>query len=212
MRESAPLTATLAYSDYPSALAAALNLVNDLDLALHDPDGAAYFPNGLAEPDRLNNVEGIDLDAPVTGRWTLVVSAHNVPEGPQPYAIYMRGAIDLPAAIEHAPLDIGKPMWNIQSGITSPSHWTRHRAAPLEHHGQHRRFQRGQADARRQSDVQRGHSHQPSDTWVYYYLSAGRLISDHHPPEGGGLHQFAVTQPLTLTITGARQIFAVNWL
>jgi len=217
VRESAPLTATLAYSDYPSALAAAVNLVNDLDLALHDPDGAAYFPNGLAEPDRLNNVEGIDLDAPVTGRWTLVVSAHNVPEGPQPYAIYMRGAIDLPAAIEHAPLDNTwqtNVEYTVTARVTSPGqldpdtvqlHWNT----------------TGSTDDFNVVTMTPGSNQmfsaaipaQPTDTWVYYYLSAGPadLLTTHPPEAPAALHQFAVTQPLTLTITGAPgEYFAVN--
>ena len=105
VHSNAPLTVGLAYSDYPSALSAAVNLVNDLDLLLLDPDGAPHHPNGLGRADRLNNVEGIDVADAATGRWTLVVSAPNVPQGPQPYALYLRGAIHLPVDIAHEPLD-----------------------------------------------------------------------------------------------------------
>lgn len=37
--------------------------------------------------DRVNNVEGIDLAAPMTGVYTLTVSGYNVPYAPQPYAL-----------------------------------------------------------------------------------------------------------------------------
>lgn len=100
----APLTAALAYGDYPSALAAAVNLVNDLDLLLVDPAGQPHHPNGLAGPDALNNVECIDVAAPAPGLWTLRVTATNVPQGPQPFALYLRGALRMPIRIDHAPL------------------------------------------------------------------------------------------------------------
>ncbi|MGD9010573.1 MAG: Calx-beta domain-containing protein, partial [Desulfobacteraceae bacterium] len=44
--------------------------------------------------DRVNNVVGITIDAPVVGEYTVRVSGFNVPEqGPQPYALIARGNI-----------------------------------------------------------------------------------------------------------------------
>jgi hypothetical protein len=45
--------------------------------------------------DRVNNLVGIDLDAPPTGIYTLTVSGHNVPQGPQPYALALSGSARL---------------------------------------------------------------------------------------------------------------------
>lgn len=39
----------------------------------------------------VNNLEGIDLLAPVTGVYTLTVSGYNIPQGPQPYALTLSG-------------------------------------------------------------------------------------------------------------------------
>lgn len=217
VRESTPLTALLAYGDYPSALPAAVNLVNDLDLTLYDPAGIPHFPNGATEPDRLNNMEGIDLAAPVTGRWALVVAAHNVPEGPQPYALYLRGAIDLPAEIEHTPLG---NIWEttadlvITARVTSPGqpdpatvqlHWnttgsTSEFTVVTMTPGSNQMFT-ALIPA------------QPVGTVVDYYLSAGpaELLTTHPPNAPTARHRFTITDPLTLTIAGAPDdLFAVT--
>jgi subtilisin family serine protease len=82
-----PLRATLVWSDFPALPAAAAALVNDLDLELEVPGGGTLFPNRLSGPDRSNNVEQTTLLAPPTGTYTLRVRAHNVPFGPQPFAL-----------------------------------------------------------------------------------------------------------------------------
>lgn len=101
-----PLTVVLAYSDAPGLPGAEVALVNDLDLRLAAPDGTVYGPGGEpdAEPDRLDNVERIDLASAATGRWEVVVGGWNVPEGPQPWAVYLRGAIRTAPGISHEPL------------------------------------------------------------------------------------------------------------
>jgi hypothetical protein len=121
---NAPLSVVMAYSDYPSALAAAVNLVNDLDLHLLAPGGAVLHPNGLDGPDDRNNLEGIEVALATPGVWTLNVTARNVPEGPQPYALYVRGAILMPIEIEHEPLEntyITNTGYLVSADITSPS-------------------------------------------------------------------------------------------
>ena len=101
-----PLTVVLAWSDAPGLAGTGKALVNDLDLRLAAPGGALFGPGGVtnAEPDRLNNVERIDLAAAEAGRWEVVVSARAVPFGPQPWALYLRGAVRTEPVIAHEPL------------------------------------------------------------------------------------------------------------
>ncbi|MEE3624530.1 S8 family serine peptidase [Nitrospirillum sp. BR 11752] len=90
-----PLRAVLAYSDYPGA-----NLVNNLNLVVRGPDGAARTgntgPDGQTPDgktmDSANNVEAITVPAAVTGTWTIQVIGANVPQGPQPFALVLLAA------------------------------------------------------------------------------------------------------------------------
>ncbi|NLF38255.1 S8 family serine peptidase [bacterium] len=84
------LSVTLTWTDYPGTFAAEAKLVNDLDLFVIAPDGRTNHANGLVYGDRVNNVEGVDLDPAAAGVYTIVVRGHNVPQGPQPYALVMR--------------------------------------------------------------------------------------------------------------------------
>ena len=82
-----PFRATVTYSDYPSSPAAAINLVNDLDMAVLVPGGELIYPNGMEMPDDRNNVESVTISAPSPGVYQVTVSGTNVPQGPQPYAL-----------------------------------------------------------------------------------------------------------------------------
>jgi hypothetical protein len=93
---SVPVAVTLVWTDYPSALQAAKHLVNDLDLIVVDPAGKQIHGNG--KPDRLNNVEGVDILQPQKGTYRIVVEGANVPQGPQPYALVISGALKLETA------------------------------------------------------------------------------------------------------------------
>ncbi len=94
-----PAKFTLAYSDVPGSLSAAVALVNDLDLEVVAPDGTVYrgnvFENGWSTPggtpDRLNNLENVFIQSPQAGTWTLRIRAHQVPFGPQSFALVARG-------------------------------------------------------------------------------------------------------------------------
>ena len=90
---AADLTIALVWTDHPSTPAAAINLVNDLDLALTDPNGGSHYPNGLTAGDRKNNVEVIDLSNPAIGNYTLTIYGQNVPIGPQTFALVVCGDI-----------------------------------------------------------------------------------------------------------------------
>jgi hypothetical protein len=95
-----PLKVTLVWSDYPSTAAAAANLVNNLNLTVSGPGGVIYrgnvFSGGWSgtggSADTLNNVENVFIQAPAAGSYTVQVSGANVPQGPQPFALVVRGA------------------------------------------------------------------------------------------------------------------------
>ncbi len=94
------LKITVVWSDYPSTSTAAVNLVNDLDVTVTAPGGAVYlgnvFSGGWSQTggsvDRRNNVENVYLENPTTGNYTIEVKGYNVPYGPQPFALVVRGA------------------------------------------------------------------------------------------------------------------------
>lgn len=112
-----PLNVTLTWTDPASPLVAGTpTLVNDLDLVVIAPDGTEYLGNefntqtplmgpggdpslpigesvegGL--PDRANNVEGVRIQNPAVGQWTVRVSGTNVAEGFQGFALAVSGRI-----------------------------------------------------------------------------------------------------------------------
>ena len=96
-----PFKVSLVWTDYPSTETAALNLVNDLDLLVTAPGGATYrgnvFSGGWSQSsgsaDRTNNVENVYIQSAAAGMWSVQVSGFNVPNGPQPYALVVTGAI-----------------------------------------------------------------------------------------------------------------------
>jgi subtilase family protein len=106
-----PLRATLVWTDFPAALNAAATRVNELKLEVVDPagqvwfqtlDGATGLPKATAlasDPhDTLNVVEKIVFTSPAAGRYIVRVRGIDVPWGPQPFALVVRGALaDCPA-------------------------------------------------------------------------------------------------------------------
>ena len=99
-----PFKATLAWTDYPATPAAAVALVNDLDLSVITFDGQQLHSNGLATTDRRNTIEQITIHAPTTGTYTVSVRAHNVPFGPQPFALVVSADIRVPPPPLYMPL------------------------------------------------------------------------------------------------------------
>ena len=92
------LRVTVAWDDVPGTPNVSPVLVNDLDLAVYDSEEAQYFPWTLDpanphvsavrdQPDHLNNVEQVVIDAPSPGVYRIEVSGFNVPSGPQPFSI-----------------------------------------------------------------------------------------------------------------------------
>jgi len=95
---------TLVWSDYPSSEAAALNLVNDLDLVVTAPDGTSiYYGNNFSNgwsptgggQDRVNNVENVFIQFASQGNWQISVEGYNIPNGPQPFALVVDGDLNI---------------------------------------------------------------------------------------------------------------------
>jgi len=93
-----PLEVTLTWTDFPSTPAAAAHLVNDLDLTVTGPGGTFLgnvFTGGVSATggtaDRVDTVEQVLLAAPTAGEYTVTVSAFNIPQGPQPFALVVTG-------------------------------------------------------------------------------------------------------------------------
>ncbi|HKB07287.1 MAG TPA: S8 family serine peptidase, partial [Candidatus Polarisedimenticolia bacterium] len=106
-----PFRATLVWTDYPGALNAARARVNELKLEVIDPAGHVWFQtldpatgapvptmNASDPHDGLNVEERLVFEAPTPGRWAVRVIGVDVPWGPQPFALVVRGALtDCPA-------------------------------------------------------------------------------------------------------------------
>lgn len=85
--DTQPLRFTLTYTDVPGSPVTIPALVNDLDLEVTSPDGVVYVGNQMldgesapqpAGRDSINNVEGVYLNAPVAGEYTLRVRATRI--------------------------------------------------------------------------------------------------------------------------------------
>ena len=88
------LRVTLAYTDRP-----ARGLQNNLNLTIQGPDGTKWtgnadLPMSLHIPDPDNNVEVVRLDNPKPGSYLIQVSAWNILEPPQDFAIAVAGELD----------------------------------------------------------------------------------------------------------------------
>ncbi|MFO8109939.1 MAG: S8 family serine peptidase, partial [Thermoplasmata archaeon] len=115
------LEVTLAWTDYPGANSANPAIVNDLDLELLTPGGTRYVGNaftgynpGYSEPDPTSNPwngprsgewDGLNVDEDIllipaengveSGLYELRVTAHQVTEGPQPFAVVVSGGVSV---------------------------------------------------------------------------------------------------------------------
>lgn len=92
------LKVTLAWDDVPAAPNVIVNLVNDLELRVYDPNGGVHYPWTLnpanptapavrTQADHLNNVEQVVVDVPSPGTYRIEVSCFNLPQGPQAFSI-----------------------------------------------------------------------------------------------------------------------------
>lgn len=91
------LRAMLAWTDPPAPAGRQQQLMNDLDLRLVSPTGDTVLPFRLdpRRPERdaeraentLDNVEQVAVDAPLGGRWKIVISSKELVVGPQDFVI-----------------------------------------------------------------------------------------------------------------------------
>jgi subtilase family protein/flagellar hook capping protein FlgD len=97
---SQPLEVTLCWTDYPGNPAAAIQLVNNLNLSV--VQGATVyrgnvFVNGFSatggSADDRNVEENVRIQAPAPGLWTVRIDAPQVPFGPQPFGLCITGGV-----------------------------------------------------------------------------------------------------------------------
>lgn len=82
------LKISLVWTDVPGTTSSSQHLINDLTLKVTDPDGVVYYGNvGLeggkwssqgGSADHINNVENVFIESPITGEWTIEVTADNI--------------------------------------------------------------------------------------------------------------------------------------
>lgn len=88
--DSVPLRITMVYTDRPGRA-----LINNLNLFASDPSDTPFIGNdftGSSMPDDVNNVEGIIVEKPQKGTWSICVTASNMPEGGiQDFALVISG-------------------------------------------------------------------------------------------------------------------------
>jgi hypothetical protein len=99
---SGPLKIVLAWTDYPGNPAAAVALVNDLDLAVRNiSTGQVYYGNNLSSGlsttgtalDRLNNVEVVALPESTSGFFEVEVRPFQIVEPAQGFALVIAGDV-----------------------------------------------------------------------------------------------------------------------
>ena len=120
-----PLQATLVWSDYPASAGADRHLVNDLDLQIrskthryrgNDLQGGISVEGGSF--DRLNNVEQVKVTPTAGEVFEVSVWAHQIVQGPQPFALVVKGDFEtLPLAqdLDEDGLPDGWELWHFGS-------------------------------------------------------------------------------------------------
>ncbi len=124
-----PFKVTLVWSDYPSTEAAALNLVNNLNLVVTAPGGAVYrgnvFSGGWSatggSADTVNNVENVYVQSAAAGTWTVSVQGASVANGPQPYAVVVAGASGSGPTPTHTPTATDTPVGPTATPTNTPT-------------------------------------------------------------------------------------------
>ncbi|MEM1327682.1 MAG: S8 family serine peptidase [Bacteroidota bacterium] len=97
------LKVMLIWNDPAAAPAAAQALINDLDLEITAPDISIYYPwlldttatqvnqpafrGSATQRDRLNNIEQVTVETPISGIYEIIVSGHDIAIGKQAFHI-----------------------------------------------------------------------------------------------------------------------------
>lgn len=95
-----PLEVSLCWTDAPGSPAAAVQIVNDLDLSVwRGPErylGNVYSEGHSVEGglrDSLNVEEAVRVAQPLAGTWTIRVEGRDIGQGPQPFALCITGGV-----------------------------------------------------------------------------------------------------------------------
>jgi len=89
-----PLTVTLVWNDKPGTVGCKNCLINNLDLTVRKKGSSTnYYPNGLNEPDTINNVERVRIIDGVNDRdvYSITVHAQDLDTQDQTYALVATG-------------------------------------------------------------------------------------------------------------------------
>jgi hypothetical protein len=89
---------TIAWDDVPATPLVIPSLVNDIDLAVIDPNGTTHYPWTIdpanpgnpavrTQADHLNNIEQVQIDAAQAGVYRIVLTGFNIAQGPQQFGI-----------------------------------------------------------------------------------------------------------------------------
>lgn len=98
---SEPLKVTLTWTDFANTTSSSY-AVNNLNLLVTAPGGTQYLGNVFSgswsttggSADALNNTEGVYIQNPTSGVWTIRVTLANAPSGTyQPYALFVSGGL-----------------------------------------------------------------------------------------------------------------------
>jgi hypothetical protein len=99
-----PLRITLVWNDPPASPMASAVLVNNLDLRVADANNEWHMGNEhisydyktdkLVTPDDINNSEQVSIASAPPGDYMVQVLGMNIPEGPQSFALIIRGNIE----------------------------------------------------------------------------------------------------------------------
>jgi len=206
--DNSELRFTLVYSDYPATAGSGKKLINDLDLLVVDAQGSNYYPNGFSTADHTNNTETIDFTTPTPGHYTVHITACNIPEGPQPYALIVSGNIHMAPEIVHTPLQNQYSTnipYMVEATITAPMPVDTNQLFIFWNTTGSTSVFTSVNMVGSSNDLYRGFiPAQPIDTDVYYYLSASTNLDDAlNPPDApGDLHHFRITHPFTLNVGG----------
>eukprot|EP00276_Gloeochaete_wittrockiana_P000784 CAMPEP_0184670316 /NCGR_PEP_ID=MMETSP0308-20130426/81712_1 /TAXON_ID=38269 /ORGANISM="Gloeochaete witrockiana, Strain SAG 46.84" /LENGTH=920 /DNA_ID=CAMNT_0027117013 /DNA_START=845 /DNA_END=3607 /DNA_ORIENTATION=+ len=101
-----PFKITIVWTDYPSNGGSSKALINDLDLQVwtHVAPGSVHYPNLMTSPDRINNVEQIQMATPYRGLHTIIVRGYNVPEGgAQKFSLIVTGLFEVASSCPSIP-------------------------------------------------------------------------------------------------------------
>ena len=98
VQEPSEVKVTIAWDDVPATPLMIPSLVNDIDIVVIDPNGTTHYPWTIDpgnpgdpavrnQPDHLNNIEQVQIDAATSGVYRILMTGYNIAQGPQSFAL-----------------------------------------------------------------------------------------------------------------------------